>query len=481
MTSRRCLLLLACLVACASLVAATLDSGVAVGEESLLVRPSHADLHKQHTRREVSAGERIDWHKSIYNGIDRDTYVGANQPTQVRLAFIPGGMAVSYATSTAQSSPAPVLFGLTPQSITSSASVSEALTYGTLSFYTALLTNLQPKTRYYYQIKGDSKVSSFVTAPKVGNTDPYNVLVVGDMGLVNSANTMRQMQSAMKSVDWFLQVGDLSYADDFYLRKNDTYEGSWNRWQDLMTPITSASPYMTLPGNHECTCTEATPFLCPGYQRNFTAYRQRFRMPSKESFGVQNLWWSMDYGNVHWIQINTETDYPNSPMGPGTFYNAGPFGEQMVWLLNDLQKAAANRANVPWIIVSGHRPLYSSGHENKPVIAAFEALLLKFNVDIFFAGHVHWYERTWPLQKGGAVTANNYIQPQGIVHIINGAAGNIEGLSPSVKPLPYTAKIINSDYGYGKLSVANTTSIRWQYMRATDGAVVDDIWIHKRH
>jgi hypothetical protein len=179
-----------------------------------------------------------------------------------------------------------VLFGLTPQSITSSASVSEALTYGTLSFYTALLTNLQPKTRYYYQIKGDSKVSSFVTAPKVGNADPYNVLVVGDMGLVNSANTMRQMQSAMKGVDWFLQVGDLryvknkahrtrravhsavlgphtvcvcffvpcsrpSYADDFYLRKNSTYEGSWNQWQDLMTPITSASPYMTLPGNHE--------------------------------------------------------------------------------------------------------------------------------------------------------------------------------------------------------------------------------------
>jgi len=113
-------------------------------------------------------------------------------------------------------------------------------------------------------------------------------------------------------------------------------------------------------------------------------------MPSKESFGVQNLWWSMEYCNVHWIQINTETDYPNSPMGPGTFYNAGPFGEQMVWLLNDLQKAAANRANVPWIIVSGHRPLYSSGHENKNVIAAFETLLLKFNVDIFFAGHVHW-------------------------------------------------------------------------------------------
>ena len=174
---------------------------------------------------------------------------------------------------------------------------------GTLFFYTALLQGLEPNTRYYYQIDGGSTVASFVTARLAGDATPFNVLIVGDMGLDNSANTMAQMLHMLPNVDFFSHIGDLSYADDFYLRKNDTYEGSWNKWQDLMEPITSVAPYMTLPGNHEVTCMEVTPFLCPPHQRNMTAYRQRFRMPSVESGGVQNLWYSYDYGLVHFIQV----------------------------------------------------------------------------------------------------------------------------------------------------------------------------------
>lgn len=36
-----------------------------------------------------------------------------------------------------------------------------------------------------------------------------------------------------------------------YLRTNNTYEGSWDTFQDLMEPVTANIPYMTLPGNHE--------------------------------------------------------------------------------------------------------------------------------------------------------------------------------------------------------------------------------------
>jgi hypothetical protein len=106
-----------------------------------------------------------------------------------------------------------------------------------------------------------------------------------------------------------------------FLRPNNTYEGSWDAWQDEMESITANTPYMSLPGNHECTCTEVTPFLCPSNQQNFTAYRHRFRMPSEESGGVENMWYSYDYGLVHFIQIDTETDYPDAPMGAGTLYN----------------------------------------------------------------------------------------------------------------------------------------------------------------
>ena len=111
---------------------------------------------------------------------------------------------------------------------------------------------------------------------------------------------------------------------------------------------------------------------------------------------MSNLWYSYDYGLVHFIQITTETDYPNAPMGPGTFYNGGPFGDQLSWLENDLIAATNNRQSgeVPWIVVSGHRPLYSSKKNNDAAIAAFEALFVKYNVDIYFAGHVHWSAQT---------------------------------------------------------------------------------------
>jgi len=248
-----------------------------------------------------------------------------------------------------------------------------------------------------------------------------------------------------------------------------------------MEPITSVSAYMSLPGNHEVTCDEVTPFLCPDYQRNFTAYRHRFRMPWRESGGVQNLWYSYDYGLVHFVQIDTESDYPNSPMGAGTYYNAGPFGNQLAWLENDLTIAVSRRSITPWIIVSGHRPLYSSGHENKEVIATFEAFLIKFNVDLYFAGHVHSYERTWPLTSGGVVSQRNYDNAPGYVAIINGAAGNVEGLTTGATPAAYSALLDQSDFGYGALSVSNSTYMRWQYFRSTDASLVDDVWINKKH
>jgi len=301
------------------------------------------------------------------------------------------------------------------------------------------------------------------------------------MGLYNSNATIAQMAAAQADADFVLHIGDLSYADDFYLRilsgaPMDTYEGSWDMWQDLMEPITSTTPYMTLPGNHEVTCTEATPFLCPMNQRNFTAYLARVRMPYAESGATNNLWYSFTYGSAHFIQINTETDYPKSPMGPGTYYNAGPFGDQLAWLEADLIAAQAQRATVPWIIVSGHRPWYSSHKECAECQSAFEGLLLKYNVDFYYAGHIHWYECLYPMGAGGVVTQNNYINPTGIVYMTNGAGGNVEGHA-SGSGQDFSAFIDDTNFGFGKLTVANSTAIQWQFISAQDGSVLDEVWV----
>lgn len=199
------------------------------------------------------------------------------------------------------------------------------------------------------------------------------------------------------------------------------------------------------------------------------------------SIRPDNLWFSYDYGMAHFIHIDTETDYPDAPMGPGTFYGAGPFGDQLAWLEADLIAATANRSQTPWLIVSGHRPLYSTHKNQDAAIAAFEALFIKYNVDMYYSGHVHYYERLWPLTTGGVVTQQNYVEPEGIVYIINGAAGNVEGLTKGDTPAAFSAYMDDTDFGYGIMSVANSSAIHWQYFRAQDNSISDDVWIIKKH
>lgn len=75
-------------------------------------------------------------------------------------------------------------------------------------------------------------------------------------------------------------------------------------------------------------------------------------MPSAESGGLENFWYSFDHGSVHFVMLNTETDFPNAPDEPGGEgdENAGPFapsGAQLAWLEKDL--AAVDRKKTPWV------------------------------------------------------------------------------------------------------------------------------------
>ena len=70
-------------------------------------------------------------------------------------------------------------------------------------------------------------------------------------------------------------------------------------------------------------------------------------------------------------------------------------------------------------MVGGHRPIYSDDIVGV-LQQTFEDLMLKYKVDIFFAGHRHYATRSWPLQANGTITAKNYVNPKGVVHITAG-------------------------------------------------------------
>ena len=87
-------------------------------------------------------------------------------------------------------------------------------------------------------------------------------------------------------------------------------------------------------------------------------------MPSAESGGTGNFWYSYDHGMVHFVQFNTETDLGNGLVGPdepggSDVENSGPFGSypdaQVDWLKADL--ASVDRKKTPWVVVGKWLPL----------------------------------------------------------------------------------------------------------------------------
>ena len=82
-------------------------------------------------------------------------------------------------------------------------------------------------------------------------------------------------------------------------------------------------------------------------------------MPSYESGGLENFWYSFNHGMVHFVQFDTETDLGHGILGPdqpgGSEGNpgedSGPFGlvdQQINWLINDLKNV--DRKKTPWVV-----------------------------------------------------------------------------------------------------------------------------------
>ena len=212
---------------------------------------------------------------------------------------------------------------------------------------------------------------------------------------------------------------------------------------------------------------------------------------NNSQFG-HNMWYTFENGPVTYVAISTETNYPDA------FYEEYNFkGDQMAWLEQTL--ARVDRKRTPWLIVLGHRPIYSSkvgysdaagdvSGQSVRVQAAFEELIYKYHVDIMMNGHVHSYERTHPVYKRQVETTSPKLHNiRSPIHIINGAGGNIEGITPDFLFYyghNWTANIYNEDEGYGILrtlydAVSKIHTLKFDFHSATSNAVVDSVVITK--
>ena len=479
---------------------------------------------------------------------------GDTAPKQVHLALAgadahghPTGMNVAWFTAHAPTGPSTVAFGLTPDALTSNAtSSSAAVEYlkGEGFHHNVRVVGLAPGTQYHYKVgsaaDGFSKHFTFKTAPSAAMAaDPaaeYNVAVFGDMGYLDStarpmviataglvkewsATVSRVRLEALKDAgayDWAWHLGDIGYTDDAFAHHpvGFFYESVYNDYMNWLQNLTAGFPYMVSVGNHESEC--HSPACVLKKERglalsNFTAYNQRWHMPAQYSAARagQSMWCSWNYGPVHFVSINSETDWKGAEeRDTGDSHDkklpAGHFGEDgeyLKWLEADLKAAAAARAakdaaggaagmvGPSFIVAGGHRP-YGD-------IASHEKLFAKYGVDLYLAGHGHSYTRSVPvngttyIMAGGAgCDEMHYLESDLAKEVGVGADWARLASDPTyvakqrqVEAPGYAVPEGSEAFKTGRISVGtlkvNTTALSFQLLDSVSGEVLDATVITK--
>ena len=234
---------------------------------------------------------------------------------------------------------------------------------------------------------------------------------------------------------------------------------------------------------------------------DWAAFTNRYKMPASTNSNG-NFWYSYNYGNVHWISLSSEHDLSEN-------------SEQIRFLEEDLASAQAYRSVVPWIVVTLHKPLYSSDADwtspGNTFQVALEPLLLQYDVDLTFTGHMHCYERVHP-NVNGEVTVRPipghsgenagvdvyHSQGKGPVHVVQGNTGAMQ-FETWVHPKPrwsavrfsngyipeigVEGMILESNYtdtfGFGVATFINATHMKYSNIPITGDIGVDTFWIVK--
>mmetsp|Transcript_32628 Transcript_32628/g.56686 ORF Transcript_32628/g.56686 Transcript_32628/m.56686 type:complete len:449 (+) Transcript_32628:1585-2931(+) len=304
---------------------------------------------------------------------------------------------------------------------------------------------------------------------------PITLLVVGDLGVGPIAKeTMNILvrDAEVGHFDALIHLGDIAY------NLNSDFGRVGDQFIRMIQPVASKYPYLTIPGNHE-------------HDDNMTHYKMRFDMPVNSANDGTGYFYSLDMGPAHFIFFNTEIVLSSHHLEANL--------TQWNWLVEDIEKARANREDRPWIIMGTHHPLYCSvdymeedldkdcAEEGSELQAVLDEFLYNNRIDLFLQAHVHNYERAGPVYRNLTVSSdydslNMHVNPKAPVYITTGNAGNHKGQNDPISRTPQLWSLVRSDtYGYGRLKVYNKTHLYYEQTSAPNSETVDYVWIVKNH
>ncbi|MFA6043701.1 MAG: LamG-like jellyroll fold domain-containing protein [Phycisphaerales bacterium] len=260
------------------------------------------------------------------------------------------------------------------------------------------LSNLKTETPYFYRahIKGEDGADipsddlTFQTAVK--SDSPYAFTIIGD--------TQKNKPVIAK-----LQAFAYTLRPNFEIHLGDVVDKGADRDEWISELLPASAPLMgrvcLYPsiGNHE------------GNHSNYFKY---FSLPTPEYY------YTYTYGNAQFFVLDTNRDVSEG-------------SDQYKWLEKELAKSTAT-----WKFTYHHHPIYSSDEDDygdtykgtsthgDPALLPLARLYDKYHVDMDFAGHIHSYERTWPMRDG------KIDQKNGTRYMVAGGGGaGLESAAPS--------------------------------------------------
>lgn len=275
-------------------------------------------------------------------------------------------------------------------------------------FHEIKLTALEPEMLYYYKTlsRADGPTVEPVSVGSVLET-PVSTLQTANkedtpFGFVVLSDTQRQPKVAgtLATAAWELRPNFVVIAGDLVDAGNSKKQWT-NDFFGALKPLVERVPFYPVLGNHE---------------QDTRLFYDYMSLPNPEYY------YTYCFGNTQFFMLDTNRD-----VRPGT--------EQFLWLEKEL---AASKAR--WKICVHHQPPFSSDDDygndwkrpirratlgdmkSKPLVELYD----RYEVDIVWCGHVHSYERTWPIRHGKPV------EKDGTLYMITGGAGG-----PLERPGPY--------------------------------------------
>ena len=276
---------------------------------------------------------------------------------------------------------------------------------GTLYVYTAALTGLEPGSAYEYRAGYEGSRTGWHKLP-AAQPDSFKALIFPDSQSSDYSGWRKLAQTAYsKNEDaaFFINMGDLV---------DNGYDFSqWRAWFNSVAPMIENIPFAPVMGNHETYNMDWQ--IAPP-----TPYLTLFNLPENGTVANKNQYYSFDYGDVHFVVLNTQTDEMAD-------FNPDLMQQQLSWLRSDLAGTQSK-----WKIVLMHKDILRYAFTDRPnnfdpasiqftpwaqqLMPVFE----EYNVDAVLTAHLHTYRRRVPLK---AFKPDN----TGITYILTGVAGSV--------------------------------------------------------